>query len=49
VVTAAHCDVRPHEKVILGRHDLTTNAGQVFGIKQVINHCNYDPVKTTLT
>ena len=44
VVTAAHCDVRPHEKVILGRHDLTTNEGQVFDIKRVINHCNYDPV-----
>ena len=44
VVTAAHCDVRPHEKVILGRHDLTTDEGQVFGIKRVINHCNYDPV-----
>jgi len=45
VVTAAHCDVRPHEKVILGRHDLTSNEGQVFDIKRVINHCNYDPVK----
>jgi len=45
VVTAAHCDVRPHEKVILGRHDLTTDAGQVFGIKRVISHCNYDPVR----
>ena len=44
VVTAAHCDVRPHEKVILGRHDLTTDAGQVFGIKRVVSHCNYDPV-----
>lgn len=44
VVTAAHCDVRPHEKVILGRHDLTTDEGQVFDIKRVINHCNYDPV-----
>ena len=45
VVTAAHCDVRPHEKVILGRHDLTSDAGQVFGIKRVISHCNYDPVR----
>ena len=45
VVTAAHCDVRPHEKVILGRHDLTTDEGQVFGIKRVIGHCNYDPVR----
>lgn len=45
VVTAAHCDVRAHEKVILGRHDLTSDEGQVFGIKRVINHCNYDPVK----
>lgn len=44
VMTAAHCDVRPHEKVILGRHDLTTDEGQVFSIKRVINHCNYDPV-----
>lgn len=42
VMTAAHCDVRPHEKVILGRHDLTTDEGQVFNIKRVINHCNYD-------
>ena len=45
VVTAAHCDVRPHEKVILGRHDLTKDVGQVFGIKRVISHCNYDPVR----
>lgn len=45
VVTAAHCDVRPHEKVILGRRDLTTDEGQVFSIKRVIGHCNYDPVR----
>ncbi len=45
VVTAAHCDVRSHEKVILGRHDLTSDEGQVFGIKRVISHCNYDPVR----
>jgi secreted trypsin-like serine protease len=45
VVTAAHCDVRPHEKVILGRRDLTTDEGKVFSIKRVISHCNYDPVK----
>jgi len=45
VVTAVHRDVRPYEKVILGRRDLTTGEGQVFGIKQVIGHCNYDPVR----
>jgi secreted trypsin-like serine protease len=45
VVTAAHCDVRSHEKVILDRHDLTTDEGQVFNIKRVIGHCNYDPVR----
>lgn len=42
VVTAAHCDVRVGEKVILGRLDLTTNEGKVFNVTQVINHEDYN-------
>ena len=42
VLTAAHCDVRVGEKVILGRHDLTTNEGEVHDVVQVINHASYN-------
>ncbi len=42
VVTAAHCDVREGEKVILGRHNLTTNKGEVHNVVQVINHNDYN-------
>ncbi len=43
VLTAAHCKVRLSDHVIIGRHDLTTDEGGVFNIKQVVNHCNYNP------
>lgn len=43
VLTAAHCPVRLSDRVIIGRHDLTTNEGRVFNVKQVTIHCNYNP------
>ena len=43
VLTAAHCPVRLSDRVIIGRHDLSTNEGRVFNVKQVTIHCNYNP------
>ena len=42
VATAAHCEVEVGDKVILGRHDLTTNQGHVHNVIQVINHEDYN-------
>ena len=36
VLTAAHCDVRLGDSVIVGRHDLTTNAGEVIDVQRVV-------------
>lgn len=43
VLTAAHCDVRAGEKVIVGRLDLATGEGQVIDIAEVKNHESYNP------
>lgn len=43
VLTAAHCDVRPGEKVIVERLDLRTDAGEVIDIAEVKNHESYNP------
>jgi secreted trypsin-like serine protease len=42
VVTAAHCQVKTANRVILGRLDLTTSSGVVHTITQVIQHPDYD-------
>jgi secreted trypsin-like serine protease len=43
VLTAAHCQVRASEKVIVGRTDLKdATKGKVVGITQVRNHAAYD-------
>jgi len=43
VLTAAHCQVRATEKVIVGRTDLNdATKGKVVGIKEVRNHAAYD-------
>lgn len=42
VLTAAHCQVRTSDKVILGRHDLTTAAGTVHGVTEFIPHAEYN-------
>lgn len=42
VLTAAHCQVRSSDIIIIGRSDLTTNEGNVFNVKRVIEHCNFD-------
>lgn len=43
IVTAAHCDVRVGDKVVLGRHNLTAQEGDVIDVAEVINHEDYDP------
>ncbi len=43
VLTAAHCDVRPGEKVIVERLDLRTDEGEVIDIAEVKNHEGYNP------
>ena len=42
VLTAAHCQLRVGEKVILGRRDLTTDEGTVIDVAEVFNHPDYD-------
>jgi trypsin len=41
VLTAAHCKGGPYN-VVLGRHDLDTNQGQIIGMKKEIPHNQYD-------
>ncbi len=43
VLTAAHCEVRNTDKVILGRQDLTTSDGEVLGVDFVLTHSAYNP------
>ncbi|MBN1609782.1 MAG: serine protease [Polyangiaceae bacterium] len=43
VLTAAHCQVLTGELVITGRRDLSTSAGRVIPVKDVLNHADYDP------
>jgi len=43
VLTAAHCQVLPGEKAIVGRRDLTKNDGEVVPIARVLNHADYNP------
>lgn len=43
VLTAAHCRVRTNDRVVLGRHDLTTGAGEVRSISFVLSHSAYNP------
>jgi trypsin len=45
VLTAAHCQGTPFD-VILGRHDLDDNDGQVIGITKQLPHPNYDDSTT---
>lgn len=42
VLTAAHCQVRPGEKAIVGRRDLAKTDGEVIPIARVRNHAAYD-------
>lgn len=42
VLTAAHCQVRQTDKVILGRQDLDSSAGKVVSIVRVKNHGFYN-------
>jgi len=42
VLTAAHCQVLVGDKIILGRHDLTTSTGEVIDVAEVITHEDYD-------
>jgi len=42
VMTAAHCDVRVGDVVIVGRHDLTSAAGSEIPVSEVFNHPSYD-------
>lgn len=43
VLTAAHCQVRTSDRVILGRRDLTTAAGTVHDVAAFIPHPDYVP------
>lgn len=45
VLTAAHCQGAPFD-VVIGRHDLGDNDGQVIPIKEQLPHPNYDPYFT---
>ena len=42
VLTAAHCEVEVTDTVLLGRHDLTTSAGETQAIEFVLTHLNYN-------
>jgi len=42
VVTAAHCQVIPSDRILLGRRDLTTGDGVVHSVVEVIQHPDYD-------
>ena len=42
VLTAAHCEVDPGDKVILGRNDLTGGGGEVIDVSFVLSHSDYD-------
>jgi secreted trypsin-like serine protease len=42
VLTAAHCEVDASDKVILGRNDLTSAAGEVLDVSFVLTHSDYD-------
>lgn len=41
VVTAAHCSVRKHHVVVIGRHDLRLTDGKIHKIENVIKHGSY--------
>ncbi len=41
VLTAAHCEVQNGDKVILGRHDLSTSLGDVLDVDFVLTHNDY--------
>lgn len=45
VLTAAHCKGGPYN-VVLGRHDLDDNDGQVIPMKREVPHPNYDTYST---
>ena len=42
VLTAAHCEVRVGDVVILGRHDLGSNAGEEILVKYTLTHSAYN-------
>jgi secreted trypsin-like serine protease len=43
VLTAAHCDVKPNDVVIVGRRDLTTTAGREIRVIRVLVEPRFDP------
>lgn len=45
VLTAAHCKGGPYN-VVIGRHDLNDNDGEVIAMKEELPHPNYDPKST---
>ncbi len=42
VLTAAHCEVEPGDKIILGRNDLTGSGGEVIDVDFVLSHVDYN-------
>jgi len=42
VLTAAHCEVKPSDLVVIGRHDLRTNEGEEHAIDFVLTHSQYN-------
>ncbi|XP_069823942.1 chymotrypsinogen 2-like [Dendropsophus ebraccatus] len=49
VLTAAHCDVRTSERVVLGEYDFSSSAEpiQTKSIARVVNHPDYNPYTIT--
>lgn len=43
ILTAAHCEVEIGDLVVLGRHDLTTSAGEAIAVDRVLTRRDYDP------
>ncbi|MCG3134204.1 MAG: hypothetical protein HMLKMBBP_01496 [Planctomycetes bacterium] len=47
ILTAAHCEVLPGDRVVVGRVDLSAGGGEVRTVARAIRHADYNPSTMT--